>query len=72
MKKVAFLPALFVALLPVVKINPQNSVVNDSVRENIPIENNEFKLCGTISVKTKSTSCFSIKNNMIYVRNKLD
>ena len=56
---------------PVVNINPQNSAPNDSVHQNIRIENNEFDLCGAPGIKVKSTSALIIKGNLFYTEKPL-
>jgi hypothetical protein len=51
---------------PVININPQNSVSNDSVHQNIRIENNEFSLCAIPGIKARSTANLLIKDNLFY------
>jgi len=57
---------------PVIHINPQNNVPNDSVHQNIRIEDNEFVLRGAISVKARSTTGLSVTGNTIYSGKDLD
>ena len=51
---------------PVININPQNSVPNDSVHRNIRVEENQFVLRDKTSVRGKSTRGLTIKDNTIY------
>lgn len=51
---------------PVIYINPENRVSNDSFHRNIRIEDNEFILRGTTSVSAKSTKGLYITGNTIY------
>lgn len=48
---------------PVININPQNIVANDSVHQNIRIEGNEFVLRGETSVSARSTKGLSVIGN---------
>ncbi len=57
---------------PVININPQNSVANDSVHQNIRIEDNEFVLRGTTSVRAKSTKGLSVTGNTVYSEEQAD
>lgn len=57
---------------PVISIDSENSVKNDSVHENILIQNNEFVLGDTVIVKAKSTKNLTIEGNKIYSGKKLD
>ena len=57
---------------PVININPQNSVANDSVHQNIRIENNDFLLRGTTSVRAKSTRGLSVTGNTVYSEEQAD
>jgi len=50
---------------PVIHINPQNSVPNDAVHQNIQIEGNEFVLRSTTSVKAQSTRGLRVTGNTI-------
>jgi len=50
---------------PVVHIDPQNTVVYNAVHRNIRIENNQFILRGTTSVKAASTSGLRVAGNTI-------
>lgn len=56
---------------PVININPQNSVANDSVHQNIRIEDNDFVLRVTTTVRGKSTKCLSITGNTTYSQRQL-
>lgn len=56
---------------PVININPQNSVANDSVHQNIRIEDNDFVLRGTTIVRGKSTKYLSITGNKAYSQRQL-
>lgn len=51
---------------PVIHINPQNSVANNAVHQNIRIEENEFVLRDTLCVKASSTTGLSITGNTVY------
>ena len=51
---------------PVINVNPQNSVANDSVHQNIRIEDNEFVLRGTAGIRAKSTKGLSVTGNTMY------
>jgi hypothetical protein len=57
---------------PVIHINPQNSVANDSVHRNIRITDNEFVLRGATSVKARSTAGLRICGNTVYSDRQLD
>ena len=48
---------------PVININPQNSVANDSVHQNIRIEDNEFVLRGETGVSARSTKGLIVSGN---------
>ena len=51
---------------PVININPQNTVPNNSVHQNIRIEDNQFILRSAAMVRAKSTKGLSITGNTIY------
>lgn len=51
---------------PVININPQNSAANDSVHQNIWVEDNKFMLRGTTMLRAKSTKGLSVTGNTIY------
>jgi len=51
---------------PVIHVNPQNSVANDSVHQNIRIEDNQFVLRGMVPVKARSTKGLSVTGNTIF------
>lgn len=57
---------------PVININPQNSVANDAVHQNIRIEDNEFVLRGAVSVRAKSTKGLSVTGNTIYSQRQVN
>jgi len=57
---------------PVIRINPRNSVANDSVHRNIRIEDNEFLLRGVSSVGAKSTKGLSVIGNTMYSEENLN
>ena len=50
---------------PVININPQNIVANDSVHQNIRIEDNEFILRRETSVSARSTKGLTVTGNTI-------
>ena len=56
---------------PVININPQNSVANDSVHQNIRIEDNDFVLRDTTMVRGKSTKYLNITGNTTYSQRQL-
>jgi len=51
---------------PVININPSNTVANDSVHQNIRIEDNDFVLRGKSMVRAKGTKALSVTGNTIY------
>jgi len=51
---------------PVIDINRQNSAANDSVHQNIRIEDNDFVLRGTTMIRGKSTKYLNITGNTTY------
>jgi len=57
---------------PVILIEPRNKVANNSVHQNIRIENNVFVLRNKVIVKAKSTKNLSITGNKIYAERKLN
>lgn len=57
---------------PVIHINPQNSVANDSVHRNIRIQDNEFTLRNATSVKAQSTKNLSVTGNTIYSKRRIN
>jgi len=57
---------------PVIHINPQNSASNNSVHQNIRIEDNEFILRNTMAVRARSTTGLSITGNTIVSEKELD
>ncbi len=57
---------------PVININPQNSVANDAVHQNIRIEENEFVLRDATTVRAKSTKHLSIVGNTVYSQRPLN
>lgn len=57
---------------PVILIEPGNSVANNSVYQNINIEDNEFVLRNEVIVKAKSTKGLSITGNTIVSEEKLN
>lgn len=56
---------------PVILINPENSIANNAVYQNIRIENNEFVLRNELIVKAKSTKNLIVTGNIIYAENEL-
>ncbi len=56
---------------PVININPQNNVPNDSVHQNIRIENNTFMLRKKTAIRAKSTQGLKIAGNTIHSDPKL-
>ncbi len=57
---------------PVILIEPGNRLANDSVDQNIRIENNGFVLRDQIMVKAKSTKNLRVTGNTIVAKEKLD
>jgi len=57
---------------PVILIEPRNKVANNSVHQNIRIENNVFVLRNKVIVKAKSTKNLSITGNKIYAERRLN
>jgi len=57
---------------PVILIEPGNSAANNSVYQNVKIENNEFLLRNEVIVKAKSTKGLSIKGNKVYSDKELN
>ena len=57
---------------PVVNINPQNSVPNKAVHQNIKIEGNHFVLRSKSSVKGQSSTGLTVTGNTIYSDPVLD
>ena len=57
---------------PVININPQNSVFNDAVHQNIRIEDNEFTLRTAAMVRARSTTGVRITGNTIRAQQTLD
>ena len=57
---------------PVININPQNSVPNDAVHQNIRILDNEFVLREGTGVRAKSTRGLCITGNTLYAQPQLD
>jgi alpha-L-arabinofuranosidase len=57
---------------PVIDINPENTVPNNSVHRNIRIEDNEFVLRGAAMVGAKSTKGLSITGNTIYSQQEVN
>lgn len=57
---------------PVIQIDPRNKIANNSVHQNIRIENNEFILHNELIVNAKSTKGLSVTGNTIYANKKLD
>jgi len=57
---------------PVININPQNSVPNDSVHQNIRVEGNSFLLRSTTGIGAKSTQGLSITGNKAYSKKELN
>lgn len=51
---------------PVVNVNPRNRVPNPAVHRNIRIEDNQFILRGSTSVRAKSTTGLEVVGNTIY------
>lgn len=51
---------------PVIKINPRNSVANNSVQQNIRILNNEFILRSKTMLWAKSTKGLRLSGNKVY------
>lgn len=51
---------------PVVNINPRNSAPNDSVHQNIRIQDNEFILRGATAIKARSTTGLRVTGNRIH------
>ena len=56
---------------PVININPQNNVRNNSVHQNIRITDNKFVLRGNNMVKGKSTKNLKITGNTVYAKQTL-
>ena len=56
---------------PVIDIDPGNDIANDSVYQNIRIEDNEFILRNESLVKAKSTMNLTITGNTIYSQQNL-
>lgn len=57
---------------PVIEIAPGNRIANNSVYQNIRIENNEFFLRNEVIVKAKSTNKLVVSGNIIYAEKKLN
>jgi hypothetical protein len=57
---------------PVIHINPENSVPNDAVHQNIRIERNTFVLRHSSAVRAKKTEGLKITSNDMYPERKLD
>jgi len=56
---------------PVININPQNSVANSAVHQNIRIEGNHFALRGGQAVKGRSTKRLFVVGNTMYFNRTL-
>jgi hypothetical protein len=56
---------------PVININPQNSVANDAVHQNIRIQDNEFVLRSTKSVRAQSTRGLRVTGNTVFAKRQL-
>ncbi len=57
---------------PVILMDPGNSTENNSVYQNIRIENNEFILQNEVMIDAKSTKHLQVKGNLVYAKNKLN
>ena len=57
---------------PVIHIEPMNSKANNSVHQNIRIENNQFLLRNELVLKAKSTRNISVTGNTIVSEKKLN
>ncbi|MCX6298721.1 MAG: right-handed parallel beta-helix repeat-containing protein [Bacteroidetes bacterium] len=57
---------------PVIEIAPGNRIANNSVYQNIRIENNEFFLRNEVIVKAKSINKLVVSGNIIYAEKKLN
>ena len=57
---------------PVININPQNSVANDAVHQNIRITENDVVLRATTGIRAKSTAGLTITGNTLYAQRQLD
>ncbi len=51
---------------PTIHFNPQNSVANSAVHQNVRIEGNHFVSRSSLSVKAKSTTGLAVTGNTIY------
>ena len=58
--------------VPVIHINPRNSVPNPQVHRNIRIENNKFHLLGQPAIVAKSTTDLRVTGNRIYSTQDID
>ena len=57
---------------PVIKITPRNTAANDSVHQNIRVQDNEFILRGKSILFAKSTKGLTITGNKIYSQHELN
>ena len=57
---------------PVININPQNSVANDAVHQNIRIEENDVVLRGMRGIRAKSTRNLSVTANRLHSQRQLN
>jgi hypothetical protein len=57
---------------PVIRIDPRNTAPNNTVHQNIRIEDNEFVLRGSTAVKARSTKGLRVTGNTIRSEEKPD